>query len=62
MNTTSTPQNRYSNTQSDFVLTNSMFSEGGLTANAVDDWLKAEAELAHGHSSSDSNTSYPTVD
>ena len=25
---------------------------------AIDDWLKAEAELVHGHSSSDSNVPY----
>jgi Protein of unknown function (DUF2934) len=25
---------------------------------AIDDWLKAEVEIVHGHSSSDSNTPY----
>ena len=25
---------------------------------AIDDWLKAEAELVHGHSTSDSNVPY----
>ncbi len=34
---------------------------GMAHGHAVDDWLKAEAELVHGHSSSDSNTSYPTA-
>ena len=29
---------------------------GMAHGHAVDDWLKAEAELVHGHSSSDSNT------
>lgn len=28
---------------------------GKAQGHAVDDWLKAEAELVHGHSSSDSN-------
>ena len=28
---------------------------GGTHGHAVDDWLKAEAELVHGHSTSDSN-------
>ncbi len=30
---------------------------GMAHGHAVDDWLKAEAEIVHGHSSSDSNTS-----
>jgi hypothetical protein len=29
---------------------------GMAHGHAVDDWLKAEAELVHGHTSSDSNT------
>jgi hypothetical protein len=29
---------------------------GMAHGHAVDDWLKAEAELVHGHSSSESNT------
>ena len=28
---------------------------GRANGHAVDDWLKAEAEIVHGHSSSDSN-------
>jgi hypothetical protein len=30
---------------------------GMAHGHAVDDWLKAEAELVHGHSTSDSNVS-----
>jgi hypothetical protein len=28
---------------------------GRVNGHAVDDWLRAEAEIVHGHSSSDSN-------
>jgi hypothetical protein len=31
---------------------------GMAHGHAVEDWLKAEAELVHGHTSSDSNTPY----
>jgi hypothetical protein len=36
-----------------------LYLERGMRhGHAVDDWLKAEAELVNGHSSSDSNTPY----
>jgi hypothetical protein len=34
---------------------------GRANGHAVDDWLKAEAELVHGHSTSDSNNSGSTT-
>jgi hypothetical protein len=55
MNTTSTPPEPILEHAVRLRAYELYVQRGRAHGHAVDDWLKAEAELVHGHSSADSN-------